>query len=159
VPRYVAVLPLEPLEVGDGFSVTAWPLHVTVVQNFTTDRSPEDVGAALQQAISSAAPILATVGEDALFGAGANVRVALVVPTPALDHLHRALHARIAALGARFDDPQFAGDGYRPHVTVTKRARAMAGDILLLSSIALVDMQPVGERSRRLVVWSGALGE
>jgi hypothetical protein len=156
--RYVTVLPLEPLAVGDGFSVSSWPLHVTIVPTFETELSPQAVGAAIDFATVGQAPITAVVGEDAMFGSFATVRVALVTPSPPLDTLHRVSLAGVAALGAVFDDPQFIGDGYRPHVTATRRRRSNPGDILRLSQIALVDMKPSGEASERRVVWAKTLG-
>ena len=156
--RYVAVLPLVPLRVGDGFSVSAWPLHVTIVPTFESDLAATEVGERLAEAASGAQVIDAIVGGDDLFGSRANVPVALIEPSPDLTVLHRRMLARMLAVGAIFDSPDYIGDGYRPHVSVTKRARPGAGDRIQLAQLALVDMQPVGEKGHRRVVWTADLG-
>ena len=47
VSRLVVVLPLQPLTVGDGFSLSDWPLHVTVAPTFVVTADLNAVTAAL----------------------------------------------------------------------------------------------------------------
>jgi hypothetical protein len=156
MPHYVAVLPLEPLELGDGFSMSAWPLHVTIVSNFSSELAPDAIGGILMPAPSAMDVV---VGDEAMFGARENVRVALLEPSRELDAAHRALVARLRGTSVEFDNPEYIDDGYRPHITATKRARAVRGDRIRLSQLALVDMTPDGDAGLRRVVWTAALGD
>jgi hypothetical protein len=156
MPHYVAVLPLEPLNVGDGFSMSAWPLHVTIVSNFSSELVPAAVGALLTPAPQAMDVV---VGGEAMFGARENVRVALVEHSNTLHAAHRDLVDRVRSSGAEFDNPEYLDDGYRPHVTATKRGRAQIGDRLHLTQLALVDMQPFGAGGLRRVVWVADLGD
>jgi len=56
-----------------------------------------------------------------------------------------------------FDDPEFTGRGYQPHVTMTRSGRVSLGDLLTLRQAALVDMAPAGDRRLRRVVWARTL--
>jgi 2'-5' RNA ligase len=154
--RYVAVLPLAPLAVDNGFSVSAWPLHVTIVPNFTTDATAERVGAELS---TNASALDVVVGDEAMFGPRENVRVSLVRYSEPLAALHRELVARLRGLNVVFDNPNFIDAGYRPHVTATRRASANEGDRLHLTQLALVDMEPHGDTGVRRVVWATTLRE
>jgi hypothetical protein len=152
--HYVAVLPLEPLEVGDGFSMSAWPLHVTIVSNFSSPLDADAVGNLFAPA-PTAMDVM--VGGEAMFGPRENVRVAVLEHSDALHLAHRHLVARVRAEGAAFDNPEYLDDGYQPHVTATKRSAAHEGDRLHLAQLALVDMQPSGDAGHRRVVWTSIL--
>ena len=119
---FVVVLPLSPLKEDDSFSVSDWPLHVTV-----------------------------SAGQDELFGPLANILVTVIDYSPALELLHLSLTASLKALGATFESPAFVANGYRAHVTVTQHSRVTAGDELRLEQLALVDMQPDPSTDRRRV--------
>jgi 2'-5' RNA ligase len=151
---YVLVAPLRPLAVGDGFSMSAWPLHLTVVGNFATDLSIDEVGGLLTTTASMADVV---VGAHDLFGPRNNVRVSVIEHSEWLDALHNELVERMASAGAVFDNPEYTGRGYRPHVTATKRAHVTEGDILRLGQLALVDMRPSGDSGLRSVVWTQSL--
>jgi 2'-5' RNA ligase len=154
--RFVAVLPLAPLAVDDGFSATAWPLHVTIVSNFTTDATVERIGTELS---TNATAMDVEVGGEAMFGPRENVPVSLVRHSEPLATLHRALVARLRSLDVVFDNPNFIDAGYRPHVTATRHASASDGDRLRLTQLTLVDMEPHGDAGLRRVVWETALGD
>ncbi|MCU1551560.1 MAG: hypothetical protein JWR36_2120 [Glaciihabitans sp.] len=154
MPRYVAVLPLTPLRVGDGFTVSAWPLHVTIVPTFDSQLDAKDVGQQLAAAASGTRAIDIVVGGEAMFGTNANVSVALVRTSPELTLLHSRLLSGMVSIGASFNSPEYVGGGYRPHITATKRSGAAADDQLHLTQIALVDMEPFGDAGHRRVVWT-----
>jgi hypothetical protein len=153
--QYVLVAPLARLEVGDGFSMSAWPLHVTIVPNFSTTLPKGDVSSVF----SAPTPAMdVVVGREDLFGPRNNVRVSVVEHSEKLALLHARFVADLLGLGVVFDNPEYLGAGYRPHITATKRARAGEGDILHLDQLALVDMAPRGDSGHRVVVWVQSLG-
>jgi hypothetical protein len=153
---FVAVLPLQPLEVGDGFSLSAWPLHLTVLPNFVTELEVAAVGRVLDEVSRGTSPIVARVAGSALFGRGENIPVSLVAESPALVRLHRLLLEGARGFDAVLENPAFSGDAFRPHITATKTGRAVEGDRLVLAQLALVDMAPDGDQRHRRVVWTCA---
>jgi hypothetical protein len=77
----------------------------------------------------------------------------VLVPSAELSALHGVLRDALGAVAAQFDDPEYTGPGYRPHVTVTRTARMQPGEVALLEQVALVDMEPLGPQRWRQVLW------
>ena len=134
--RLVVVLPLEPLVVGARFAFREWPLHITVVQNFASEASVDDVIARL--ASFDAAAVTVTAAHDEGFGASGSMPVTVIEPSLQLAAMHRSLTALLQPL--EFETPDYAGDNYRPHVTHKAHARVHSGDVLTLTQLALVDL-------------------
>ena len=57
MPNYVVVLPVTPLELGDGFTVADWPLHVTVVPKFVSTVDASKLVAVLRASVRGRAAI------------------------------------------------------------------------------------------------------
>jgi hypothetical protein len=152
MPRFVVVLPLAPLADGDGFSVSSWPLHVTVVPTFVTEASAEVIATGLSPVLRHQPAIEAIAAQEELFGPRENVRVTTLVASAELARLHGMLVSAVAAHDIRFDNPEFTGSGYRPHVTAIRRERVAEGDRLALRQAALVDMAPQAGTGHRAVV-------
>jgi hypothetical protein len=140
VTRLVVVLPLAPLAAGARFSFRDWPLHLTIVPVFEAS-----VAESIERMTRfTAAPIAVTVGGDEGFGSSLSMVVSVIERSPELDALHINL---ISALGTPvFENPEYTGAGYRPHVTVKKHGRVNRGDRLDLTQLALVDLTPGADR-------------
>lgn len=154
MPRFVVVLPLQPLSAGDRFTTRDWPLHVTIVPVFTSPATAPDVAALLEIA-SPAVTIVA--GPDEGFGPKNNLAVTVVTPSRELDALHRALVEVLAPIAPQFQNPEYTLDGYRAHITVKRDFRATEGESYRLEQLALVDMQPGQELGMRVVLAVSAL--
>ncbi len=154
VSRLVVVLPLQPLTVGDGFSLSDWPLHVTVAPTFVVTADLNAVTAALTPVLRSQRTLRVEVGRDEGFGRSGRIPVSVVEPTPRLNDLHCRLVAVLSDIGAVFDDPEFIGPNYRAHVTKTRAAQSHPGEELTLTQAAIVDMEPKGDGRLRRVVWA-----
>ena len=135
MPRYVVVLPLRRLAVGDRFATRDWPLHVTVVPVFTSELGVAELAARL-----SGPRLAVTAQHDERFGAGHSIPVTVIAPDAAILALHRSLVAALAPI--EIETPRFAGDAFRPHVTIRRFGRLEAGDVVELTQLALVDMEP-----------------
>ena len=158
--RFAVVLPLDPMAVGERYAVRDWPLHVTVAPVFRTTASTPLLAHVLGDAARGHAPLACVAGGEELFGARHDTPVALVEPHPGLEALHTWLSRRLAAELARrfaYENPQFTGTGFRPHVTATSRGRALPGQRLDLAQLALVDMAPGPGPGRPEVVAVAAL--
>jgi 2'-5' RNA ligase len=137
--RLVVVLPLEPLETGATFTFRDWPLHLTIVPVFEASviESVERITRI------DTAPLTVIAGNDEGFGASGTMAVTVIEPSVELTALHIAASA---ALAARFENPEYTGTGYRPHVTIKKHGRVHPGDSLTLAQLALVDLTPGRDR-------------
>src|ERR1700712_4209047 len=125
--RFIVVLPLRPLAVGDRFLTRDWPLHITIVPVFTADATLERVTDAL-----AGSRLTVTGGVEERFGRGHSIRVTVIVPTPNILGLHRSLMQNLAPLHPLFEEPEFVGDGYRPHVSRRPFGGVETGDVLKL---------------------------
>ena len=137
-------------------------MHLTVAPTFVI--GTHDIAADPAVVLSVLTPILAAqpalsvrAGSDAGFGHSGKIPVTLIEPSAELVGLHQQLVDCLLAVGAKFDDPEFIGRGYRPHVTVTRSARVSLNDQLRLRQAALVDMAPAGHRRLRRVIWAAPL--
>ena len=145
------VLPLAPLPVGAPFLRREWPAHLTVLSNFLSDATDDEVARSVEPVLDAAGPVHARVREEAWFGSDSDVRVRLVESAEA-----HALHGRLldAIRPDGFEHPTRQGAGYRPHVTVTPAPPLEEDAALVLPRIALATMDGASARVR----WTRALG-
>jgi 2'-5' RNA ligase len=149
--KYVIVHFIDKTGLPDEFSSSQWPLHVTLLANFTTESVSE-----LEQKLAAYAketePFTITADGEALFGPSKNVAVSLIQPNQHIVAMHKALASIASSLGAVYDEPAFMHDGYRPHATKQASARLSDGQVVLLSDFTLVDMYPDNDiRHRRII--------
>ena len=156
MPRFVVVLPLEPLDAGSAFTLREWPLHLTVAPTFDA--------VSLDQVIAVLAPlsvdqpaISVRAGRSEGFGRAMSRPASVIEESESLLGLHEALCTSLTRIGAEFDHPDFTGPGYRPHVTKTRTASVQDGEAFELRQIAVVDMAPHGDLRMRRVVWAATL--
>jgi 2'-5' RNA ligase len=152
MPRLVLVLPLTPLETGASFAVEEWPLHVTVVAPFITDAAPDEVARVTAAALAGYKALTVIAGPDELFGRRHDIAVTVIDDNVALTRLHDRLVEALRPLATDPHESAFARPEFRAHVTVKRQARVQAGNELILTQIALVDMAPRAARSGRTVL-------
>lgn len=147
--RFVVVLPLVPLEAGDEFTVAEWPLHVTLVEPFSTELPAATVAGALARVAAGATMIHAAAGADAMFGRRRDVPVTLVREGGELSALRERALAALGMVGVDLGRPR---PDFRPHVTHKDHGRLRFGDRVALECLALIDMRPPeGSHHRRVV--------
>jgi 2'-5' RNA ligase len=147
--RFVVVLPLVPLEAGDEFTIADWPLHVTLVEPFHTERSAAAVTSALARVVAGATAIHAAAGADAMFGRRRDVPVTLVRDGGELAALRDRAVAALGTVGVDLGRPRLE---FRPHVTHKHHGRLGFGERVVLERLALIDMRPPeGSHHRRVV--------
>jgi 2'-5' RNA ligase len=147
--RFVVVLPLMALEAGDEFTVADWPLHVTLVEPFSTERSAADVTDALARVAAGTTVIHAAADGDAMFGRRRDVPVTLVRDGGELAALREQALMALGTIGVDLGRPRLE---FRPHVTHKRHGRLRLGDRVELERLALIDMRPPeGSHHRRVV--------
>ncbi|NEM90039.1 2'-5' RNA ligase family protein [Galbitalea soli] len=154
MPRFVVIASLTPLVAGDAFTLREWPLHLTVAPTFVTPHDAETLAAALRVVCAFHPPFDVVAGGRDGFGRARDIPVTLIAPNAALTALHEQLMTELAGVGVDFDDPDFTGPGYRPHVTVRHHTELASGTVISIRHLALVDMAPEGDTRERRVVWA-----
>jgi 2'-5' RNA ligase len=147
--RFVVVLPLVPLAAGDEFTVADWPLHVTLVEPFSTELTAADVTAVLAPVAGRASVIRAGAGAESMFGRRRDVPVTLVRDGGELTALREQALAALGAVGIDLGRSRLE---FRPHVTHKHHGRLRFGERVVLECLALIDMHPPeGSHHRRVV--------
>ncbi|MFF2274827.1 2'-5' RNA ligase family protein [Agromyces sp. NPDC058126] len=155
--RFVVVLPLSPLTVGDEFTVAQWPLHVTLVEPFDTELDADVLCGTLAALASEAGerPISVAVGEDAMFGPRRDILVSLVRDGGEIAALRAGAISRLHDAGVERVRPRV---DFRPHVTAKRHGRVHPGDRLELGTVALVRLRPPETSHHGRILGSWSLG-
>ncbi|MBT2500387.1 2'-5' RNA ligase family protein [Agromyces sp. ISL-38] len=153
--RFVVVLPLVPLAAGAEFTVAEWPLHVTLIEPFSTELPASAVATVIGRIAHQADTVHASGGEEAMFGRRRDVPVTLVRDGGELEALRsRALDA-LREEGVDFGHVR---EEYRPHVSRKQDRRLRWGERVELGTIALIDMRPSAGSHHRNVIATWQLG-
>lgn len=149
--KYVVVCFIDVGSVPINFPMSEWPLHVTLLANFRTDRI-EDVKSQLKKLAQQTVPFEIRADGEALFGPQQSVAVSLIHPDENIKKLHSQLLEVATELGAVFDEPMYNAAGYRPHATIQSKNRFRDQQIVTLDSFTLIDMFPNDDIKRRQVI-------
>lgn len=153
--RFVVVLPLVPLAAGAEFTVADWPLHVTLVEPFSTDLPASAVIGIIGRVAEQAAAIRASGDEEAAFGRRRDVPVTLVRDGGELEALRSGALEALREAGV---DLGHVREEYRPHVSHKQERRLRWGERVELGTVALIDMRPDAGSHHRSVIAAWRLG-
>lgn len=148
--KYCLIQPIVPLQIGDEFAASDWPLHVTIVGVFALNWN-ENYFLELLKLIKNHHIFSSQTMSIEYFGPKREVKVRLVEQNQKLQVLHTDIANFIAQSGGIFNDPQYQFDSFRPHVT-------MRGDKpgenleITFDKFALIDMFPNGDHTRRKII-------
>ena len=148
----------EDIEEGYVYSSSNWPLHSTIVDTFALKWSIDEMVAKLTDALKHHTTVDSEVGDDRFFGDNGQVQVALLGRTDSLIRLHLDVLAALKDGELALNDPQFAHDGFLPHVTVQKHARLNKGDKVLFTALSIIDMFPNEDPYMRKVLKTIKIG-
>jgi len=156
--KYVIVHFIDISKVPSEFPYTEWPLHVTLLANFTISQPLEKLIEKLELYAQEIEPFeIMSDGEDS-FGPNQNVAVSLIRPSESIRKVHADLTAISESLGAEFDEPKFMGEGFRPHATKQINSRLADKQTLVMNNFTLVDMYPENDINRRRIIKTYELG-
>lgn len=151
--HFAIVAFLDDVALDAEFAADEMPLHVTILPPCETEADLGQIEAAADAAFAQFPPFEAEGGDDELFGPRQDVEVTLVEDDGDLMAAHLQLLAQLRQLGdVRVSDPSHVGRGYRPHVTATAGERIDRGERFELDAIAVIDLAPDDDSSRRRVI-------
>lgn len=150
--KYVIVHFVEIDKVPREFPYTEWPLHITLLANFTIAQPLDTLLEALKLYAQQTKPFEIVVSGEAAFGPKQNVAVSLIRPSEAIKKIHGDFADITKDLGAEYDAPQYMGEGFRPHATIQTDSRLNDNQTIPLHSYTLVDMYPDNNIERRKII-------
>lgn len=136
----ILVIALEDLPIGYTFDRTrqSWPLHITLLNWFTTQDEPSTLDA-LAHSASLVEPFVVLVGDDAMFGSENDVPVSLLENDAELKALHKNVLKTVLDTGGELSqETVWIGDDYTPHATHHGSKRAKPGENVTVSRICIV---------------------
>lgn len=150
--KYVVAHFINADNVPDEFVASQWPLHVTLLANFTIAQPLEKLISALANYAKQTKVFDITADGEAQFGPEGNVSVSLIRPNENIAEIHSQLTIMTEELGAVYDETRFMGDGYRPHATIQADSRLADGQVITVNNFTLVDMYPHNDIGRRAII-------
>lgn len=156
--KYVLVKFLEAVAEGAEFPASAWPLHLTIIPNFSVDWEKRDLPGKISTLLATRETFSVTAAEDEHFGPHGETRVTVLNVDSKLVSLHNDLIALLEEENAVFDTPQYIKEGYRAHITIQKHARLNRGDHAVIDNVSVVDMYPLGDIRQRKLLQTIKLG-
>lgn len=150
--KYVVVHFIDIANVPAEFPSSAWPLHVTLLANFTLGEPLEQLQKDLARYAQQIEPFTIPAEGEALFEPAKSVAVSLIQPKAKIMAIHNQLAAIATQLGAVYDEPAYMGEGFIPHATIQAESRLAEGQTAELSHFTLVDMFPGDDIYRRKII-------
>lgn len=137
MPKYGLATILEDYPVGYEFTGENIPLHLTHVDSFVVDLSTEELAAKLQSALSKQQSFSVTALKDELYGTDKDIPVTVLELSPELQALHIKIMDMLQSEGALLKNPQFHGEGFKPHVSIYGTRRIAIGDDILIKDVSI----------------------
>jgi hypothetical protein len=134
--QYVIVSFLQK-EFPQKFLQPGWPLHITIVRPFFSNKSGEEFIQALITICSQIKPMHTLGKSREMFGPNSNVPVTELENIPALQSLHDQIMSELRAW-MEFRTPQYKT--YRPHATDQATGGISVGEEVEIDSISLVEL-------------------
>jgi len=150
--KYILVKLLEDVPVGSEFSAATWPLHLTLVDDFLSSLDEVGIQQKLNELLANHLPYAKTMAiSDDLLGPLKTVPVVLLQVTPTLLSLHTLLVDFLKQSAVVLVSPEFAGEGYKPHVTIQDTGRVAVGSEVIVDTVSIVAMSPDGKTRLKLI--------
>lgn len=129
---------IKPQTLNETF--TAWPLHITIVPWFRTDKASDALCRMLNQRLQSIEPFHVDVGEEARMGYDRTVNL-IRTPSP-LEDIEQAARALLHENAAWLvDETTQKQRAFRPHVTAQKSGRMQTGDHVTIDKVYIVEQK------------------
>lgn len=134
---------------GYEFAQKDTPLHATLAGVFAHPAKGDEIANTIQESIDGAQSFKVSGDVEEQWGEG--LVVCKLVHSEQFIRLLSSIQNGLLAQGAVFNEPQYLGAGFTPHVTVQQAEKLMPGSMALVHSVSLVDMFPDGDGYRRRI--------
>ncbi len=125
------------------------PLHLTLGDVFTIDRSGTGTQAKLSKLLPEQPPVVTHAITEATLGA---TPVVLLERNDDLISLHDQIVDLLDMHGGQFNNPESAHEGFSLHSTMQRQGRLNIGDVVDIDSVAFIDMFPGGDWQQRKIL-------
>lgn len=147
--KYCLVHFINPIAVGEKFSMTNWPSHITLADVFAINRAKSKLDQQLNDLLSTIPAPTTTAISPATLG---KTEVILLEKTTTLQALHLELVTLLENNAAVFNAPEYTRSGFLPHCTIQNSQKIDQEQKVTINTVALVDMFPEGDwRMRRVL--------
>lgn len=150
---YLLSLPIDPIPVATVYEQL--PMHCTLFQSFEVPNDTNTLVSHLSNIVRGHGRIELRAGKPDMFGPGNDVPVVRIRADPTLRILHDHILEYLASIRANVLQPQWAGRGYKPHVsnlpnrTFTELEAVTVDKVLLIRKypmtkyvVASMDLRP-----------------
>jgi hypothetical protein len=156
--KYTIIQLFEDILEGTQFSSDNWPLHATIVDTFAIDWDISTMIEQLENLLAKHTGASSRAEGESILGSERQIPVTLLRKTDALVKLHYDIIELLKKGGLKLNDPQFARDGFLPHVTVQEQARLNVGDEVAFDALTIIDMFPDDNPYQRRVLKTIGIG-
>lgn len=124
---------------ADGYEFTEenTPLHLTYVDAFVIDLSPDKFIPSLRQQLRDQRRFTVMPITDRLFGPNKDIPVTVIDLNPELKAFHECLMHFLESEGATFVSPHFLNDQYAPHISIYGPRRVKLGQSITITNVSL----------------------
>ena len=140
--KYAIIQFFEDMQVGTEFFWKDWPLHSTVADVFAINWDAVTMQERLAEILHEHSWAESVAEDDLLFGKDGQARVTRLRKTDSLMRLHYDVIKMLEQGGWQPNNPEYAKEGFLPHVTVQKHARLNEGDKVVFNALSIIDFFP-----------------
>lgn len=145
--KYCLIYFINPATSNAQFSMTDWPLHITIADVFAINLT-EDTFSNISQRIEKLKPTIIMPTDDAVLG---DTKVTLIKKSKELQLLHENVLDILEENGAIFNTPEYIREGFLPHSTIQGQSHIQPNTICI-DRLSLIDMFPNGDWRQRKVI-------
>lgn len=150
--KYTIICLLEDIKEGYEYPSSKWPLHTTLADTFSIDKSIHELEDLLDRIAASSRGTELVATHSEFFGPTQEIKVTIYEKNEGIKKLHYDIVEALQDLGVAFNDPQYTKDGFKPHSTVQSHAEVKVGDIVRVNNLAIVDMFPNKDPFQRKIL-------
>lgn len=137
------------IPVGFEFPREETPLHATLAGVFAINQTGDDIAAILNEGLDEERAF--DIEGEVIESWGEGLNVTTIKRSDEFDELYRKVQEILLNNSAVFNEPEYLGDGFRPHVTVQKSGRLGIGSTAVIRNVSLVDMFPNSDGNQRRI--------
>lgn len=149
--KWVVAALLEDIPEGTEFPASNFPLHITITGVCAVDWDSRTIASNLEVLLKDQLPFSVKAIDEAYFGPNHDIRVTEMEKTPQLLDLHQKVYDMLIAAGAVFNDPDYQGEGFRPHCTYQQQGHLDTGASVTIDNITLIDLFPHEDGTMRKI--------